>query len=64
MERRVEEAFKNRCNPVQEFAFAILRESVVAEPPTCAPSVPDEEREEPTASEDVATLASPFTPLP
>ena len=64
MEKRVEDALRNDCSAVQAFAFARFKERVVAEPPTWAPKVPEEEREPPTAREVVAIEDRAFVPLP
>jgi hypothetical protein len=59
LENSVDEALVNDWRPVHAFALVRLSDSVVAEPPMRAPSVPDEVMEPFTASEVVATFASP-----
>ena len=61
---RVEDELENCWSAVQEFGFARLSESDVAEPPICELRVPDERSDAPTASDEVATLESAAVPLP
>ena len=64
LENKVEEAFENDCRAVHEFAFAVLRESVPATPPTSAPIVPLYESDPPIVADVVATFCTPLVPLP
>ena len=58
------EALPKVCIAVQLFAFAMLSEREDAVPPTCAPRVPEDVIDAPTASEEVATDESALVPLP
>jgi len=61
-EKSVDDAFENCWSAVQVLAFAVLSESVPAEPPTSAPKVPLYESDEPIVAVVVATEVSEPTP--